>query len=173
VIQELEQLAAREPPFLESDPIDRAVPFLEVLVRGAPISRVWTGPTFHFPEELPASPGTVRVSAENADLLSPYLEKWAEDTAGESPLLADLVDGRAVSVCCSVRIATRAEEAGVETHIDYRGRGHGARVVAAWVAALRSRERIPLYSTSWENRSSRQLANRLGLLQYGSTFHVT
>ena len=92
------------------------------------------------------------------------------------PRQARLLHGvgeRAVSICGSARITSRAHEAGVETHPDFRGRGHAVKVVAAWARAVREDGRIPLYSTSWENEASRDVARKLGLVQYGVTFHVT
>jgi len=173
LVRELEALATREAAFLESAPSDPWAPYLTVIGRAAEISRTWTGPAFRFPDNLPECRGTVLVNTENAHVLSPFLEDWTQDAAGPSPLFADLDHGHAVSACCGVRITSRAEEAGVATHADFRGRGHGARVVTAWAGMLRSQERTPLYSTSWVNQSSRRLASRIGLLQYGSTFHVT
>jgi GNAT superfamily N-acetyltransferase len=171
--EHLATLAGRQAPALESVPEDVWTPYVEVIARAGPISRIWTGPTFRFPALLVPAADTVLVNADNAHILSPLLEDWRDDVTTEVPLLADLVDGRAVSVCRSVRVGRHADEAGVETHPDFRGRGHGARVVAAWAAELRARGRTPLYSTSWANHSSQRLARRLGLVQFGSTFHVT
>lgn len=36
---------------------------------------------------------------------------------------------------------------------------------------MRELDRVPLYSTSWENRPSRALAKRLGLIEFGSPAH--
>jgi predicted GNAT family acetyltransferase len=85
---------------------------------------------------------------------------------------ASLHDGMAVSVCCSVRVTDRAHEAGVETHPEFRGRGHATRAVAEWAAAVWQLRCVPLYSTSWENASSRALARRLGLVQFGADLHI-
>jgi predicted GNAT family acetyltransferase len=76
-------------------------------------------------------------------------------------------------VCGSVRISDRADEAGVETHPDFRGRGHALAAVWAWAQAVRNSGRVPLYSTSWSNMPSRRVAEKLGLVQYGTVVHVT
>jgi predicted GNAT family acetyltransferase len=76
-------------------------------------------------------------------------------------------------VCASVRVTVDAHEAGVETHPDFRGRGQGARAVAAWATLVRESGAVPLYSTSWSNEASRRLASRLGLVQFGSDLHIT
>jgi predicted GNAT family acetyltransferase len=56
----------------------------------------------------------------------------------------------------------------VETLEGYRGRGYAPMVVAAWARAVRETGRIPLYSTSRNNRASEAVARKLGLVQYGS-----
>jgi RimJ/RimL family protein N-acetyltransferase len=171
-IQQLAALAARESALLESAPADSEA-YVETLQASDPITRIWAGPTFCFPDASHAASGTVLISAENAHLLAPFQEEWSDEGGTGPPIVADLVDGRAVSICRSVRVTSRSHEAGVTTLPEFRNRGHGARVVAAWAAAIRSQKRIPLYSTAWENHASRGLARRLGLRQYGSTFHVT
>ena len=78
-----------------------------------------------------------------------------------------------MSFCCSVRISPQADEAGVETLEDYRGRGYATNVVAGWAIAVRELGRIPLYSTSWDNVVSQSVAKKLGLILYGVDLHFT
>lgn len=144
-----------------------------ILAAAAPVEAVWVGPAFVCPAASSQGDSVVRVDRTNADVLSPYLEEWRVDAAQAVPMAVSLQDGRAVSVCCSVRLSAEAHEAGVETHPDFRGRGHGARAVAEWANAVRALERVPLYSTSWENEPSRRLAARLGLVHFGSDLHIT
>jgi hypothetical protein len=80
--------------------------------------------------------------------------------------------GRAVSVCCSVRVSDRAHEAGVETHAGFRGRGHAGAAVTVWADLVRKLDRIPFYSTSWKNDASRAVARKLGLDQFGSDLGI-
>lgn len=144
-----------------------------ILTVAAPVERVWVGPAFVCPRESSRNRLAVRVDRTNADLLSPYLEDWRVDAEEGVAMAVSLQDGRAVSVCCSVRLSDRAHEAGVETHPDFRGRGHGARAVAEWASAVLELKRVPLYSTSWENEASRRLAARLGLVRFGADLHIT
>lgn len=146
----------------------------ELLARFAPIQREWSGPAYHFPNDLPPAPGVVALAAENADVLRPHLEEWREEIASRlrQPAFVSLIDGRAVSICASVRIGEVAHEAGVETAPAFRGRGHAMRAVSAWARALRHMGKIPLYSTSWQNGPSRAVAGRLRLLLYGADMHV-
>ena len=174
VVRALAAMVRAEPAgdeFLQ--PPHGATAYRDLLARSAPVERVWTGPAYRFPDALATPSGVVRVTARNADLLRPHLEEWAGRVAECPPMLAAVEGGRAVAVCASVRITPAAHEAGVETAPEFRGRGHGARVVAAWAAAVRGMGRIPMYSTAWENTASQALARALGLRRYGTDLHIT
>lgn len=148
-------------------------PFVDCLSRERPVERVWSGPAFECPPGLPADGSAVCVTAANAALLSPYLEDWRVDAEAGVPMAASLHNGAAVSVCCSVRMSDEAHEAGVETHPDFRARGHASRAVRAWARAVRELDCVPLYSTSWDNEPSRALAANLGLVLFGTDLHIT
>lgn len=147
-------------------------PFIERLARDARVLRTWMGPAFTFPEPLADAPHTAPVTAENADLLSPYLESWRGDIAGGVPMVVALDNGTAVSICASVRVTAQAHEAGVETHPEFRRRGHAARAVVAWARTVRAMGVVPLYSTSWDNEASLALSKSLGLIPFGADLHV-
>lgn len=147
--------------------------FEEILARDAPIQRTEAGPAYRFPLELPTPTNTVVVTSANADVLRPHLEPWLDDVAHQRLLLAYVRDGRAVSVCGSVRDHPRAHEAGVGTAPEFRGHGYAVHAVAAWAAAVRQLGRIPLYSTSWKNVASQAVARKLGLVRYGTDLHIT
>jgi RimJ/RimL family protein N-acetyltransferase len=171
---ELDALCKSLPTARELDAgLGTAAPFLACLTRDEPVRRTWAGPAFRFPSDLPGHESSVRVTSDNATVLNPYLEDWCNDVAAGVPMTVVLHDGKAVSICCSVRMTPQAHEAGVETHPDFRGRGYAARAVAAWAKVVYEMARVPLYSTSWENEPSRTLAKRLGLIQYGVDFHIT
>ena len=85
-----------------------------------------------------------------------------------------MVEGdRAVSICCSARIAPAAAEAGVDTLPEYRGRGYGLAVTAHWAQQVQLSGRLALYSTWWENAASLALVRRLGGQLYAEDFHLT
>ena len=145
----------------------------EILARDAPLERVEAGPAFAFPEALDAAPEAVLVTKENVNILEPFMTPWLGDVGLCDPFLAILHEGQAVSVCGSVRITDRGYEAGVDTHPEFRGRGFAPRVVSAWARAVRAIDRIPLYSTSWNNTASRAVAAKLGLMRFGTDIHIT
>jgi RimJ/RimL family protein N-acetyltransferase len=172
--RKLEELCLKEPSSRELAPEPVHLPqYLSLLGSHAPIDRIWTGPAYWFSKHVTLlGPATV-IREENADLLRGGLESWLPDVPHRRPFLAIVEDGRAVSVCASVRITQAAHEAGVETLPSHRGRGHARSAVAAWANAVRATGAIPLYSTSFDNRASRAVARSLGLVLFGIDFHVT
>lgn len=115
----------------------------------------------------------VKISIEQAGLMGAFLEDWVPDIKHEQPMMVSTSEGHAVSVCASVRSSADAAVAGVETAPRYRRRGHAARAVAAWAAAVRSEGKTAFYSTSWENQASRSVAAKLGFEIIGEDFRVS
>lgn len=172
--KELEASASRLQPEGNAvpQPIDPE-PYRAILARVAPIEKTWAGPVFAFSDAMPITPAVVRVTDQNAECLRAFLDSWIGDVALCQPMLALIIDGRAVSLCCSVRITEGAHEAGVETTASMRGRGYAPLVVAAWARTVRAEGAVPLYSTSWQNESSRSVARKLDLVPFGSDLHIT
>jgi RimJ/RimL family protein N-acetyltransferase len=152
------------------EPID-AARYAAILAAAAPVERSETGPAYAFPLTL-AESTAVAMDEMNAMLLDPLMPDWLPDVRLSQPMFASVVDGRAVSICASVRQTTESYEAGVETARPYRGQGHAGPAVIAWARAVRELEREPLYSTSWQNEPSRALARKLGLMQFGNDLHI-
>ncbi|TVQ22357.1 MAG: GNAT family N-acetyltransferase [Spirochaetaceae bacterium] len=90
-----------------------------------------------------------------------------------TPVLRFLSGSRAVSVCASVRIGTRADEAGVETAPAYRRQGHAVNAVSGWAEAVLAIGKIPLYSTSWTNAASQAAAHRTGFEPFGAEYTIS
>ncbi len=157
---------------LAEDTFDWGV-FWDVLRTYVEIRRVWHGPAYHFPAKIKRPADVVPITQENAGLLRYGFAGMLPQLEGKQPCLAAIENGHAVSICCSVRICSQADEAGVETLTDYRGHGHAPRIVATWAAAVRALGRRPLYSTSWDNSASQRVAEKLGLILYGVDFHLT
>ena len=155
--------------------------YVDILAREAPVTRMWGGPAFHFPEDIAdPAPGdgvpageVILVTDENVEVLRPLLPAWMPDVHDSPPLFALVVDGQAVAVCGSVRITASAHEAGVDTAVPFRGRGYAPRVVVAWARAVRALGAEPLYSTAWENAASRAVARKLGLVLFGTDLSIT
>lgn len=174
LIRELEQVAAAEPAASDLRDLPRCHDRLRALLAAhAPVGGVWHGPAYRFPDAPLAAPdGVTRVTAANAGCLRPHFADLVPELAWRQPCLAVVEGGAAVSVCFSARNHARAAEAGVQTIAAARGRGHAARVVAAWAAAVRDQGRLPLYSTAWDNLASQGVARRLGLVLYGANFSL-
>ena len=147
-------------------------PYEEVLRARAEIEQVWTGPTYCFPDTAAGSSRAEFIEEEQREFLDPYLAEWLGDVTDCQPFAIIREKGRAVSLCATVRRSATAEEAGVETHAAFRGRGLAGEVVAAWGHAVRVGGRAPLYSTSWTNKASMSVARKLGLTQYGAVLHI-
>jgi hypothetical protein len=168
VAEELDDLARREPASFEWE----QPPIYARRYRAALRGRVSWGPAFDFPEPAGSSVGVVEIHDEA--LLQDHFPGWVagEIEAGASPVMAVLVDGRAVSACFCARRSNVAAEAGLDTAPAFRGRNHAARVATAWAAAVRVSGRMPLYSTSWSNASSLAVARKLGLRIYATDWSI-
>ena len=139
------------------------------------ISREEQGIAFMFPSRVfePPAIGCTLITTENDELLAesfPYTKSILDQ---RSPVVAVAINGRAVSACYSARKSVHAAEAGVATLEGYRGRGFAGATVAAWARAVFESGLTPLYSTSWDNRSSRAVATRLALQPYASTLAIS
>lgn len=174
VIAQLKEVAAAEPMLVPSEKIPKSHrQFEDILQSHAPIERVWIGPAYRFPEHIAPPTNVVRLSGENAGLLKKDFTEMVSELNSSHPYLAIIADSQAVSICQSVRVSSHAHEAGVDTLVGYRQRGYATSVVAAWALAVRALNRMPLYSTSWDNVASQGVARRLGLVQYGVDYHIT
>ncbi|MDX1394661.1 MAG: GNAT family N-acetyltransferase [Gemmatimonadota bacterium] len=174
LISRLDELARREPEVERLDETSlRPDPYLEILGRVADLKRVWAGPAFHFPEEGAGGGAAVVIEVGQRDVLRRYCSEWLDDVSDCQPFVVFLDGGDAVSLCATVRRSDVAEEAGVETHPDFRGKGLAGEVTAAWAREVRRLGRIPLYSTSWTNGASIAVARKLGLIRYAATLHIT
>lgn len=175
LVAELEAILAVEP--VTADLEGRAVTFellAAALERSAPVRQVWEGLAWVVPEVIVSDPERQSIPVTPELEIHEARHRWlVDELAHWQPRVVLMLDGRVVSYCHSARTSPVAAEAGVETMPEYRGRGYGAAVVAAWARAVRAQGRIPLYSTSWENHASRALARKLGLRLYGAGLRFT
>jgi len=157
-----------------ADGPERLEPMRRCLERDEPIEATYHGPAFRFPEAgaLP-SPGrdVVAVTADRAELLEAHFASFLPTFPRGAPYAALVEDGTAVALCHSATGPGPAVEAGVETAPGWRRRGLASRVVAGWAHAVADADRLPLYSTWWDNPASRGVARRLGLIPFGADLH--
>lgn len=170
MVMQLKEVVATEPMVMDQWTISQ---FHDILQSHAPVERVWHGPAYCFSDRIEPSKNVVRLSRENAELLKGEFAEMVPELDDLQPYFAVVEDSQAVSICRSVRLSSRAHEAGVDTLEGYRRRGYATSAVAAWALAVRALNLIPLYSTSWDNVASQGVAQRLGMVQYGVDYHVT
>jgi hypothetical protein len=138
-----------------------------------PIKQVWQGPVYWCSQPIKLPKQAVAITEANKHLLGGGLESWLPDVPHQQPFFAAVQDGKAVSVCSSVRITDKAHKAGVETLPAYRQQGHAANAVASWTNTLLEQHIIPLYSTSWEDTASQNVVRKVGFEFFGTDFHIT
>ena len=173
IVARLEELCVKEPSSRSGKLPALHSKYLERLACHAPVVRVWAGPVFAFPDDIPTAVRTVSIDDKNAHLLRGGFEDWLPDIRHRQPFKAVVESDRAVAICASVRISDAVHCAGVETLVAHRRRGHAARAVSVWGSAVRSLGAMPFYSTSWDNDASQRLAARLHLALVGVDYHVT
>lgn len=165
----LEQILATEPPL--GDPQSRPATFdalCEALAAEDPVSSVWEGPAWHFPETIPTSGNVTAMGPENEAMLRQHYPWTAGHLEEVWPCFAVVEDGVGVAICFSARLTPDAAEAGVDTVAAYRGKGYAPRATAAWARAIRESGQAPIYSTSWGNLASQAVARKLGLVLFGA-----
>jgi len=136
------------------------------------ISGLWVGPAYAFNEIVMDYTDATLVTEENKYCLEHGFSSLLSEIKFREPCYMVTENNIAVSVCFSARNSDKAAEAGVETLEDYRGKGYAIRVASSWAQAIRQSQRIPLYSTSWDNYSSQSVAKRLQLHFYGTDISI-
>ncbi len=172
ICKELESFFEAEPFSLSEQPRFESE-YVRILSEHAPVESKWFGYAFWFPKhaETPSEP--VSIDTNNSYLLKESMPDWLLDVPHQQPFVARVVSGQAVAVCASVRITDAAHEAGVETLEIHRRKGYAVSVVRSWASAVEERGAIPLYSTSFNNIGSQNVAARLGLSRYGVDFDIS
>ncbi|MCW3463038.1 GNAT family N-acetyltransferase [Chitinophaga nivalis] len=132
------------------------------------------GLSYLVPPTLTPAIEVVRVTPENiTDFVLTGFEWLQEEVPYVQPCIAVVQAGRIVSTCRSVRIAAGVQEAGVDTHVDFRGNNYALAVVAGWAQMVSAQGNVPIYSTSDDNLSSQRVAAKLGLVYFGTTFTIS
>lgn len=113
-----------------------------------------------------------RCAAAIRELLAPTAREWR----GPAYVLPNQPPGpleaEVPASCYSSRVGLVADEAGVETPSEHRGLGYAKIAVAAWARRVQTQGKLALYSTSWQNRASQRVAEKLGGRLYAEDWHV-
>ncbi len=173
LVAKLDRICEREPVV---DPPPRMPARLDEFIDALDVPRGsderWSGPAYMLEHDVTPSVPPITIDVSNANLLRGKLEEWRPDLQHCQPLRAVIVDGRAVSLCASVRISAAVHCAGVETLLEYGRRGFAVSAVAGWARAVQALGATPFYSTSWANLASQAVAARLGAVLAGVDFHL-
>ncbi len=175
VVHALDQVCRNEPIAVNlTDPPQQAATIRAVLNEYTPITEEERGPAYWIPDGVHAAADAVLISQANAHLLEAHFP-WTLTSRSNfktRPLVATVVQGKAVSICFCARITAVAAEAGVETVDAFRAHGYASAAVAGWAFVVRQHELIPLYSTTWENRASQGIARKLGMVHYADDWWI-
>ncbi|WP_247740948.1 GNAT family N-acetyltransferase [Cohnella sp. LGH] len=155
------------------DPNEQLSNVINTLQMDKEISRIWMGPAYTFNEIGTDYTDATLVTENNKFYLEHGFSSLLSELESREPCYMVMENNMAVSVCFSARSSDRAAEAGVETLEGYRGKGYAIRVASSWAQAIRQSQRIPMYSTSWDNYSSQSVAKRLQLHLYGTDILYT
>lgn len=169
LVSELEKLCCQEYQDIKNDPKHKDE-YIRLLSTYREIKEIIQGPAYWSSSYTPISNPPAAITLENQELLSGGLED--RYIQYRQPYMAALAGNRAVSVCSSVRITPLVHEAGVETLEAYRGQGFAANAVAGWKNKLLDMDIIPMYSTSWDNKASQKVAEKLDFSFYGTDFSI-
>jgi len=154
------------------DPNEQLSNVINTLQMDKEIRRIWMGPAYTFNEIGTDYTDATLVTENNKCYLEHGFSSLLSELESREPCYMMMENNMAVSVCFSARSSDRAAEAGVETLEGYRGKGYAIRVASSWAQAIRQSQRIPMYSTSWDNYSSQSVAKRLQLHLYGTDISI-
>jgi GNAT superfamily N-acetyltransferase len=132
----------------------------DLLAGDAPCAELNCWRSYVFPEPLGEFPQVVRLEERHRRLIEQY---HAGMEVAEQAVLAVICDDRIVSTCLSVRENEMAGECYTYTLPDYRRRGYGRQVTAAWGSDLCQQGKVAFYSHLLDNAASRGVARSLGL----------
>lgn len=150
---QVDSLCRSEPAATNFDAEPDCAPTLRQLIEEHhELGGEYRGIAMILPDVLP-SPGNVRT--ESAPLRA---SRW--------------ISGVQVARCHCAALTARVAEAGVETHPDWRRRGHATDVVAVWASLVQRTGRLALYSTERANLASLAVAARLRAETYAENFHL-
>jgi hypothetical protein len=137
------------------------------------------GPTYVFPARVDlsfAEPLPIIISTAEGRMRARALDRpgnwqpdeWADLVSGRFGSWAMALDNNtAVSIGHSPKSTACCVEAGIWTREDWRGRGLAPAVSKRWWECERQFKQTVFYSTTRDNRASRAVARKLGLVPVG------
>lgn len=145
----------------------------EILQEHKGIQKIYEGLACKLPRGITFSSDVIKITDNNVYLLKNCFDYILSELQFLEPCFVKFINGNAVSIICfSSRIASESCKAGVETLPDFREKGYAADVVSARAANIYKINRIPTYSTSWDNGASQSVARKLKCDLYGITLSI-
>jgi hypothetical protein len=182
VARQIERLIADEPPFAASDAEPSGLSRCRELLDGA---EAQFGLSFALPHGLASALDAEFVYSESAagDRLIAHLEAegmpdhlvgMGFGDVGEfwPPWCVARLGGEIAAIAFAARLGPRGAALGLVTFPQFRSRGLGAAVTAAWTRHPALAGRQLFYGCARENLSSRRVVERLGLRLIGPTLRL-
>lgn len=170
---ELETLAKTEPLTDDLDqPLSHTATYQARLGEYLSSTEIYSGPAYYLPEQELSSTALL-ITPDNQEVLTEHFEYAITEYNDLNPIAVRVIDNRAVAICFCSRRTQQVAEAGIFTEENFRGQGYAVEVARTWAHALRSSRRIPLYSTSHDNKASQSVAKKIGGIRYGTDFHFS
>lgn len=90
--------------------------YVALLDAHTPITQIWSGPAWWLSPDAGTDKQSLGITPDNADLLRGSMDDWVGDVPDMQPMKAIIEDGKAVSLCATVRITDKACEPGGRNH---------------------------------------------------------
>ncbi|HEX2561700.1 GNAT family N-acetyltransferase [Phenylobacterium sp.] len=180
--REIERLVADEPPLAAPEAQPCFLPRYRELLDGA---EPQFGLSFELPHGLApaaeaefvysgAPAGEALMARFQAEGMPPQLAANGFGDVDEfwAPWCLAQIEGEAAAIAFAARLGPKGAALGLVTFPQFRGRGLGAAVTAAWTRHPELSTRRLFYGCSRENLSSRRVVERLGLRFIGPTLRL-
>lgn len=152
-------------------PNDQLLQAIQLFSAEQKLKQFHLGPFYEIPTIASQIEGPIEITEDNKYLIKEAFPYTHDELAERAPVFTVIEAGVPVSLCCSARQTSEAAEASVFTNEHYRGRGYAVDVVRAWAKKVQQQNRTAFYSTSWDNFSSRMIAEKLAMKRIG--FDIT
>ncbi|QHQ60977.1 GNAT family N-acetyltransferase [Anaerocolumna sedimenticola] len=170
IIHKVSELCLKEPAIQNTNERPRYFEqYLECFDNGHYTEEV----CFYVPEGGEKIRECILLDSKNVSKFTSGGFEWLKEEFPSSLPCAALIQAdQAVSICRSVRISCKAQEAGIETLESFQGNGYAHDVLIKWAQEVRLLGCEPLYSTFSDNFKSQRVAQKANLYCFGTGFKI-